>query len=90
MFLVIAGHQRSGTTLLRLICNGHPDMVVTNEFRNIIALGKPLRCIYAASASQMVEHKKEKGCTLIFATYRWATFLFTQPQLCGTLFTQDE
>jgi hypothetical protein len=31
MVLLIGGHPRSGTTLLRNLCNGHPEMTVTNE-----------------------------------------------------------
>jgi len=30
--LVVTGHQRSGTTLLQLLCNAHPEMTVTPEF----------------------------------------------------------
>lgn len=32
MTLLISGHQRSGTTLLRRVCDGHPQMQVANEF----------------------------------------------------------
>jgi hypothetical protein len=32
MVLIISGHQRSGTTLLRQICDAHPEMHITNEF----------------------------------------------------------
>lgn len=32
MILIISGHQRSGTTLLRQICDSHPEICVTNEF----------------------------------------------------------
>lgn len=30
--LLISGHQRSGTTLLRRVCDGHPQLRVANEF----------------------------------------------------------
>lgn len=40
MPLIIAGHERSGTTLLRNLCNGHPDMAVTMEFANFHGLGR--------------------------------------------------
>jgi hypothetical protein len=30
--VIVTGHQRSGTTLLQLLCNAHPQMVVTPEF----------------------------------------------------------
>ncbi len=32
MVLIIGGHPRSGTTLLRDVVNGHPEISVTNEF----------------------------------------------------------
>jgi Sulfotransferase family len=32
--LIIGGHPRSGTTLLARLCNSHPQMKVTFEFRN--------------------------------------------------------
>jgi hypothetical protein len=33
MNLIIGGHIRSGTSLLRRICNSHPDILLTLEFR---------------------------------------------------------
>lgn len=39
MVLIIGGHLRSGTTLLRNLCNDHPDITVTNEFANFAGLG---------------------------------------------------
>jgi hypothetical protein len=38
MLLVIAGHPRSGTTLLRNLCNAHPDLNITMEFGNFSGL----------------------------------------------------
>ena len=43
MALIIGGHIRSGTTLLRNLCNSHPDIAVTMEFGNFIGLGRPYR-----------------------------------------------
>lgn len=34
-FLIICGHPRSGTTLIRNLCNSHPEMFITMEFRNL-------------------------------------------------------
>jgi hypothetical protein len=39
--LIIGGHQRSGTTLLNKLCNFHPDMRMTMEFRMFAALNTP-------------------------------------------------
>jgi hypothetical protein len=36
MLLLIGGHPRSGTTLLRNLCDRHPDMAITNEFGNFM------------------------------------------------------
>jgi hypothetical protein len=36
--LFVAGHPRSGTTLLRDIFDSHPDLVITREFRNFLRL----------------------------------------------------
>lgn len=44
MAFIIAGHIRSGTTLLRNLCNSHPDITVTMEFGNFDGLG----CSHAA------------------------------------------
>lgn len=43
MALIIGGHVRSGTTLLRNLCHAHPDIAVTMEFQNFIGLGKSYR-----------------------------------------------
>jgi hypothetical protein len=43
MPLIITGHERSGTTLLRNLCNAHPDMTLTMEFGNFLELGKSLK-----------------------------------------------
>ena len=39
--MVIAGHQRSGTTLMVRLLNSHPDVFVTHEFYNFSAVGIP-------------------------------------------------
>jgi len=38
--LLIGGHARSGTTLLRHLCDSHRDMVVTNELDFLSGLGR--------------------------------------------------
>jgi len=40
MILLICGHARSGTTLLRHLCNSHRDMAVTNELGFLAGLGR--------------------------------------------------
>jgi hypothetical protein len=42
MALLIAGHQRSGTTLTKDLCNSHPDIAVTGEFGNFMRLDLPV------------------------------------------------
>lgn len=46
MLLIIAGQQRSGTSLLRDLCISHPQVSLTNEFGNFRHLGTPY-CDYA-------------------------------------------
>lgn len=43
MPIIITGHERSGTTLLRNLCNAHPDIILTMEFGNFLGLGKSAR-----------------------------------------------
>lgn len=40
---MIAGHPRSGTTMLVQLCNTHPRVRVTNEYRCFQGLGRGLR-----------------------------------------------
>lgn len=39
MLLLVGGHARSGTTLLRHLCNDHREMAVTNELNFLSGLG---------------------------------------------------
>jgi sulfotransferase family protein len=43
MVLIIGGLPSSGTTLLRHLCNDHPDITLTHEFGNFHYVGKPYR-----------------------------------------------
>lgn len=43
MVLIIGGHPASGTTLLRHLCNNHPDITLTHEFGNFHYLGRPYK-----------------------------------------------
>jgi hypothetical protein len=49
--LMIAGHPRSGTTLLQTLCDLHPEMAVTNEFGCFAFLGNR----YLPYARQIVD-----------------------------------
>ena len=39
--LLIGGRPRSGTTLLRDLCNAHPDIALTHEFGTFLRLNEP-------------------------------------------------
>jgi hypothetical protein len=39
--LLIGGRPRSGTTLLRDLCDAHPDITLTHEFGTFLALNEP-------------------------------------------------
>ena len=41
--LLIGGRPRSGTTLLRDLCDAHPDIMLTHEFGTFAALNEPYR-----------------------------------------------
>ncbi|MGH7799594.1 MAG: sulfotransferase family protein [Thermodesulfobacteriota bacterium] len=43
MVLLIVGHIRSGTTLLRNLCDSHPEIALTNEFKYFSGLDKTYR-----------------------------------------------
>lgn len=47
--LIITGHQRSGTTMLRYLCDAHPQMMVTHEFGTLLYMRQP----YAEYAQNM-------------------------------------
>ncbi|MFQ5419091.1 MAG: sulfotransferase [Anaerolineae bacterium] len=38
--VIVAGHPRSGTTLFQRLCDGHPQMRITNELGNFYYLGR--------------------------------------------------
>jgi hypothetical protein len=38
--LAIGGHARSGTSILLKVCNSHPEVTLTHEFRNLADLGE--------------------------------------------------
>jgi hypothetical protein len=40
--IILTGHHRSGTSILGVLCNSHPDIRLTNEFGNFLALGQPV------------------------------------------------
>lgn len=43
MGIIITGHQRSGTSILRRVCNSHPEIELTNEFGWYMFLNKSLK-----------------------------------------------
>lgn len=40
MAIILTGHHRSGTSILALVCNSHPQITLTNEFGNFLELGQ--------------------------------------------------
>ena len=42
MVFIIAGRPRSGTTILQRLCDGHPEIAMTNEFGNFLYLDQSL------------------------------------------------
>ena len=53
---MITGHMRSGTTMLRNLCNSHPDLSVTNELRLFLDLGAHYR-VHFRNVLQRIRRK---------------------------------
>lgn len=53
--LIIGGMPRSGTTLLRRLCDGHPRMRVTYELGNYGFIGDPFPVYMARAANRVLE-----------------------------------
>lgn len=60
MAFLIAGHMRSGTSILRSICQSHPALQVTREFGNFSALNVPFR-VHAYHVGRVWWRKKRRG-----------------------------
>jgi hypothetical protein len=58
--LLVTGHQRSGTTILRILLNSHPQIAVTNEFANLKYLGRS-RALYSAYILRQALAIAQKG-----------------------------
>lgn len=74
MVLLIGGHVRSGTTLLRNLCNSHPEMAITDEFNNISELGKTFRKHSYRMFRKM--WKKSIGNRQRRLIWHWSNFTF--------------
>lgn len=55
--LLIGGRARSGTTLLRDLCDAHPDITLTHEFGTFLALNEP----YHAYRKQILRRWRAQG-----------------------------
>ena len=60
MALMICGVPRSGTTLLRRLCDGHPDVAVTYETRVFAFPAKPLH-VHARNISVNLARRSIAG-----------------------------
>jgi hypothetical protein len=65
--LMVTGHQRSGTTILRILLNSHPEIAVTNEFANLKYVRRS-RALYSAYILRQIFAIASKGRT--FNLYR--------------------
>ncbi|MFN2298886.1 MAG: sulfotransferase family protein [Anaerolineales bacterium] len=57
--LLLTGHQRSGTTILRILLNSHPDISITNEFNNLQRVGAD-RLRYSRHILKRLWHLRER------------------------------
>jgi hypothetical protein len=95
MALVIAGHIRSGTTLLRNLCHAHPEIAVTMEFGCFRGLGTPSRdytrrllhrCWRRRFHSFLIQGKEETRWKNRLASYGFvARFLYALNQGSNTV-----
>lgn len=70
MILLIGGHQRSGTTLLRNLCDGHPEITITLESGFFIEFGTP----YNRYQNRILKRWRELGSRPLDSSYagrRW-------------------
>jgi hypothetical protein len=58
--LMVTGHQRSGTTILRILLNSHPEIAVTNELANFKYINRS-RFIYTAYLLRRLLACRERG-----------------------------
>jgi hypothetical protein len=58
--LIVTGHQRSGTTILRILLNSHPEIAVTNELANFKHLRRS-RFFYTAYLLRRLLASRERG-----------------------------
>lgn len=61
MNLIVAGHQRSGTTLLGRICDGHPEISLTSEFANYTPMGRPYPSYMQRMLRRMWQIRRRPG-----------------------------
>jgi hypothetical protein len=57
--LLLTGHQRSGTTILRILLNSHPEISITNEFNNFDGIGKD-RLAYTVHLLKRIWHLRHR------------------------------
>jgi hypothetical protein len=58
--VLVAGHQRSGTNILRILLNSHPDIAMTNEFANLLEIQRT-RVYYSAYIINRLTKIRQKG-----------------------------
>jgi len=59
--LLIGGRPRSGTTLLRDLCNAHPDITLTHEFGTFLGLNEPFP-MYQKKILRQLRSQPVLGC----------------------------
>jgi hypothetical protein len=58
--LMVTGHQRSGTTILRILLNSHPEIAVTNELANFKYIHRS-RLLYTVYLLRRLLACRERG-----------------------------
>lgn len=81
MVLLIGGHGRSGTTLLRHLCNSHPDIAITIEYNYISGLGKTYTEHISQLFKRLVHETSKKRLIPIRLSQHLDNFVFVMRYL---------
>ena len=73
MLLMISGHQRSGTTLVRRLCDSHSDITILNEFGNFLGIGQPLMITSAYMIKRWLRVQNKWAFDSSFENKGWTT-----------------
>lgn len=81
MVLLIGGHGRSGITLVRHLCNSHPDIAITIEYNYISGLGETYTEHISQLFKRLVHETSKKRLIPIRLSQHLKNFVFVMRYL---------